>query len=300
VIGSETVNFKKTARKDQKLPALQFYPGDWRRDVGVQSLSFHDRGVWFEMLMFMHQSERRGFLVLNGEAMSEDSIARAIGEDPARFRKTLATLLKTGVAGREEESGAIMNRRMARDEVLRQIRAEAGVMGGNPALVKQIRTMPDKQAATPSSSLSNSHSDPKAHDNVEVPVWLPKKEWEMYLEMRDALHAPLRGSALTLAIRKLERLKNGGSDPASVLEQSAMNGWKGLFVVRSEAKQEMPLQAGTHLTPEFIEARRRTVEEDELKSYWVWRSMSDRFKQENPRKPPLGWFDEWSPTESQC
>ena len=46
--------------KDKKLPALQFYPGDWRKDLGVQSLSFHDRGVWFEMLMLMHDSENRG------------------------------------------------------------------------------------------------------------------------------------------------------------------------------------------------------------------------------------------------
>ena len=52
--------------RDKKLPAMQFYPGDWRKDIGVQSLSFHDRGVWFEMLMLMHGSERRGVLVLNG------------------------------------------------------------------------------------------------------------------------------------------------------------------------------------------------------------------------------------------
>jgi hypothetical protein len=40
-----------------KLPALQWYPADWRKDPGVQALSLHDRMVWFEMLMLMHESE---------------------------------------------------------------------------------------------------------------------------------------------------------------------------------------------------------------------------------------------------
>ena len=64
-----------------KLPALQFYPGDWRRDVGVQSLSFHDRGVWFEMVMLMHGSEVRGKLILNGKPIPEDALCRLLGLD---------------------------------------------------------------------------------------------------------------------------------------------------------------------------------------------------------------------------
>ena len=152
--------------KDKKLPALQFYPGDWRKDMGVQSLSFHDRGVWFEMLMLMHDSERRGVLVLNGKAMSDEMIARAIGLDNQMFNQTLTTLLTNGVADREQETGAVINRRMVRDEYLRKIRANAGSKGGNPVLlnqipttlVNQIPTTPVKQKPTPSSSSSSSLS----------------------------------------------------------------------------------------------------------------------------------------------
>ena len=50
------------------LPALQFYGGDWRKDPGIQALNYFDRGVWFEMLLMMHESEDRGKLVLNGRA----------------------------------------------------------------------------------------------------------------------------------------------------------------------------------------------------------------------------------------
>jgi hypothetical protein len=140
--------------KDKKLPALQFYPGDWRKALDVQSLSFHDRGVWFEMLMIMHDSERRGVLVLNGVAMTEEMIARAIGLDNQTFNQTLTTLLTIGVASREEGTGAIMCRRMVRDENIRKIRAEAGSKGGNPVLLNQKSTTTDKQKSTPSSSSS--------------------------------------------------------------------------------------------------------------------------------------------------
>ena len=123
-----------------KLPAIQFYPGDWRKDVGVQSLSFHDRGVWFEMLLLMHESERRGFLVLNGRPMSDETIARALGLDKQILTLALTSLLESGVASREDETGAIYCRRMARDEKLRKVRSDAGKKGGNPLLLKQNPT----------------------------------------------------------------------------------------------------------------------------------------------------------------
>ena len=61
-----------------KLPALQFYPGDWRKDVGVQSLTYHDRGVWFEILMLMHESEPRGMLLLNGRPVTDEALGRLL------------------------------------------------------------------------------------------------------------------------------------------------------------------------------------------------------------------------------
>src|SRR3954462_6053191 len=97
--------------RSDKLPAFQFYPGDWRKDMGVQSLDFFDRGVWLEMLCLMHESEQRGKLLLNGVAMSDESLARVLGLDKQILTTTLTTLLISGVASRDEETGALMNRR---------------------------------------------------------------------------------------------------------------------------------------------------------------------------------------------
>lgn len=159
-----------------KLPAIQFYPADWRKDPGVQSLDYFDKGVWFEILCLMHESPDRGKLLLNGVAMPDAALARILGLDNQTLTKTLTTLLDYGVASRDPDSGALISRRMVRDEGIRKVRTEAGKKGGNPALLNQKPTTKDKQKPTtrvkqiptPSSSTSVSISstdkkEPSAH-----------------------------------------------------------------------------------------------------------------------------------------
>jgi len=146
-----------------KLPALQFYPGDWRKDPGVQALSRHDRSVWFDILLIMHESDERGVLLLAGKPMPEDALARMLYLDNQELKQILSTLLTYGVASKREEDGAIYSRRMVRDEQLLKVRRNAGKMGGNPVLLnqsaKQKTTTGVKQSPTPSSSSSFSSSD---------------------------------------------------------------------------------------------------------------------------------------------
>lgn len=152
-----------------KLPALQFYPADWRKDPAVQSLSYFDRGVWFEILCLMHESDQRGKLLLNGKKMPDDALARLLGLDKQILTKTLTTLLEYGVASIDEETGALISRRMVRDEEIRKIRMESGKKGGNPILVNQNSNQNStngkkqvNQNSTPSSSSSvNSSSKEK-------------------------------------------------------------------------------------------------------------------------------------------
>jgi hypothetical protein len=137
---------------------MQWYPADWRADNGVQSLSFHDRGVWFELLNIMHSTSERGVLAINGAPMSDEMIARLLGLDNQSVNQTLSNLLTYGVAKRRQEDGAVYSKRMVEDEKLSQVRREAGKMGGNPVLLNQNPTTPVNQNPTPSSSLSASSS----------------------------------------------------------------------------------------------------------------------------------------------
>lgn len=146
--------------KTDKFPAFQFYPGDWRKDAAVQSMSFHDRAVWFEMMCMMHEPPERGVLLLpNGRPMSDIELSRNLGLSLLQTRKSLVAILESGTGSRRED-GAILNRRMVKDEALRKIRKECGSLGGNPDLVNQNGTnkdkQPSKQTTTPSSSPSSS------------------------------------------------------------------------------------------------------------------------------------------------
>lgn len=78
--------------------------------------------------------------MLNGKAMPDEALARLLGLDNQILTTTLTTLLTYGVASREPETGAIMSRRMVRDEEIRKIRKECGSKGGNPNLVNQTPT----------------------------------------------------------------------------------------------------------------------------------------------------------------
>lgn len=113
-----------------KLPALQFYTGDWRKDPGVQALDHELKGIWIDLLCIMHESEERGRLVLpNGQPFPDVGIARNLSLDVAKWKQKRQELLDYGVAS-EDENGVLYNRRMVRDERLRHVRAKAGAKGG--------------------------------------------------------------------------------------------------------------------------------------------------------------------------
>lgn len=118
------------SRPSDKLPAFQFYPGDWRRDPGVQALDHAAKGVWIDLLCMMHDSPERGRLVFpTGAAMPDAAIARNLGMPEADWKQIRSTLISYGVAS-EDEKGVLFNRRMVREEALRQKKIEAGRKGG--------------------------------------------------------------------------------------------------------------------------------------------------------------------------
>ncbi len=132
-----------------KLPSMQFYPGDWRKDPGVQALDYESRGIWFEILLLMFESKERGRLLLNGQPMPVDALSRFLGLDNQKAIKTLTKLVEYGVISKDEK-GVFYSRRMIRDEEIRAIRKQSGSLGGNPSLVNQNSTTGDKQIQTPS------------------------------------------------------------------------------------------------------------------------------------------------------
>lgn len=67
-----------------------------------------------------------------------------------------------------------------------------------------------------------------------IPEWIPKQIWADFKEYRIRKKAPLTERAIKGIISKLEKLKSGGNDPESVLEQTIVNGWTGIFEVKKD------------------------------------------------------------------
>lgn len=210
-----------------KLPALQFYPGDWRKDPGVQSLTYEERGIWIEMIFLMHESDRRGKLMLNGKPVSDERLAQLLHLDKQKIKQTINTLLELGVASLCDETGALMNRRMVRDEELIDKRRKAGQIGGksggNPAfeqgkpnpyykakdkaLAEQAVKPEIKQTYPPSSSSSSSISTTEEKKEKERSLASLAGDvfafWREHLNHPNAIFDGKRGAAI------MARLKEG-------------------------------------------------------------------------------------------
>ena len=67
-----------------------------------------------------------------------------------------------------------------------------------------------------------------------LPSWIIKEVWDGFMEVRLRLKAPNTDRAITALINKLTEYKNKGFDPNEVIEQSTMNGWKGVFPLKDQ------------------------------------------------------------------
>ena len=138
------------------LPFLKFYPSNWRADPGVRASSLAARGFWTECLFLMHESVRRGYLLIAGRAPSDRDLAVQMGVTVGEVKRYRRELLKKGVAAQTEE-GVLFSRKMVRDE----IRRRNGAHGGNPALLP-----PSLDNQEPPDS---DNREPPSLDNQETP-----------------------------------------------------------------------------------------------------------------------------------
>lgn len=117
-----------------KRPSFQFYPGDWLRDTALRSCSIEARGLWIDMLCFMHEGTPYGHLKVNSKVIDKCHLARMVGGDTDRVTFLLSELEAAGVFSRNED-GSIFSRRMLKDESIRNTCAAGGKLGGNPRLI---------------------------------------------------------------------------------------------------------------------------------------------------------------------
>lgn len=102
-----------------KLPAFQFYPGDWMKDPNLKRCTHAAKGVLIDLLCVMFECEERGVLISSGKPWSDDEAAVSVGGHSDVTSLSLRELMEKGVLRRRND-GALYSARMVRDEELRK------------------------------------------------------------------------------------------------------------------------------------------------------------------------------------
>lgn len=215
-----------------KRPSFQFYPSDWLRDTALRSCSIGARGLWMDMICYMHEGNPYGYLKVGDKVILPDNLARMVGQTLPEVEGWLQELNQAGVY--DLIDGTIVSRRMVKDENLRNIRALGGKLGGNPALKVKDKVNLNvekevKQKPTPSSSSSSSSSN----INIELPNWLPEINWNDFVEFRKFIKKPMTDKAKQLMLSKLQKIKDNGYDPILAMNTSIANNWSDIYEPKS-------------------------------------------------------------------
>ena len=128
---------------ERRTPWLKWYPADWRADPRLRMCSLAARGLWIDMLGFMHEAERYGFMLVGAVAPTPEELAALVGAPLPQVRQAIEELETRGVFSRDD-NGVIFSRRMVRDKAKEVEARRNGKLGGNPGLMPQ-----DKDGVNP-------------------------------------------------------------------------------------------------------------------------------------------------------
>ena len=116
-------------------PWMKFYPADWR-DARLRRCSLSARGLWIDLMTYMHEAEPYGHLLIAGENLSTSNLALQLARPAGEVKKALSELEAHGVFSRTDD-GVIYSRRMVRDKAKEETDKANGKRGGNPKITPE-------------------------------------------------------------------------------------------------------------------------------------------------------------------
>lgn len=154
---------------------MQFFPADWRAEPRLRMCSLSARGLWIDLITYMHEGQPYGHFTIEGVAPDLDGMASLVSRPLDEVKAALGELEARQVFSRSE-SGVIFSRRMVRDRQKALDDAENGKQGGNPRL-KQGVNPPDNggdKAHNPESKIQKDSSSGSGMGK-EADQWTPPR-----------------------------------------------------------------------------------------------------------------------------
>lgn len=101
--------------------------------------------------------------------------------------------------------------------------------------VKQCKKFSKPKEPTAGDATTALALKPTHEPSIGLPQWVPIPEWHRFLQKRRELGCKNSMQELEALLSVLNMRRRDGNNPVEVLDQSFINGWKGLFPVRGNS-----------------------------------------------------------------
>ncbi|MES2347008.1 MAG: YdaU family protein [Pseudomonadota bacterium] len=170
--------------------------------------------------MYFDTTSKPGYLV---KEVCDEEIARVLSESE---RQAAAARSRWGKGEADSASDDAAAPAMA--HAAASAAASAAVM---PVKIQDSKALPPI-SPTPAAARAKKAKDNRDSYRFERPEHLPEEAWDKFVEMRQRIRRPLTEWGKHLIEIEIGKLREAGSDPKAVLEQSTANSWSGVFQVK--------------------------------------------------------------------
>lgn len=173
-------------------------------------------------------------------------LAEMTGYDVRTVRRAIRTLEQAGLIDVEQQPGksASYSLKLSTTPVRESARSEShpgqsdrGPRSESPGRAVRESGDPGQSDRLTVKNRNRTGKEPKNEAVIDLPDWMPRQTWDDFVEQRRKMKAPMTDIAQRRAVKKLAAMHAEGQDIEAVIEQSIVNGWKGLFPVKGPGKR---------------------------------------------------------------
>ena len=194
------------------------------------ALGWEGYGIYWAIIENLRNQET--YSICESEFMF---LTLSLAVDEAKLKQMLSKCLEIKLL--EISEGKVFSpsllRRMEKADAIRDKRREAGAKGGK---AKANAKAPLKQNSSKTLALKESKGKEKkvnkTKEEYELPVWVDKKTWADFEEMRKVKKKPMTDRARTTIINKLKGFGEAKAD--QILEQSITHCWDTVYDLKQD------------------------------------------------------------------